>query len=341
MLNRPGSNPRRILFGALAVVFLGVLLAAATVRRPGNKTPNEQPAPAVYTISDNVDLVVLDVSVKDPRGGYVTGLQKSNFRVFEDGQPREISAFAAVDAPVTVGLVVDNSGSMRLKRPEVITAGLAFAKESNPKDEFFVVNFNNSVTRGLPPDLLFTDKLQTLRAALYYGTPVGQTALYDAVAYALKHLEYSHREKRTLIVVSDGGDNVSQIRFPDLQQMIEASRATIYTVGLFDPDANDLNPGVLRRMSALSGGEFFEPADLQEIVPVFNKIAKEIRNGYTLGYAPDETHDRKKLRTVKVIASEGDRNLHVRTRTKYLNIPLAQLVEQQTARNGGVDHNRQ
>jgi len=152
-----------------------------------------------------VDLVLLDVGVRNPHGGFVSGLKKSSFQVFEDGRPREITHFASVDEPVTVGLVVDNSGSMRNKRPEVITAGLAFAKSSNPLDEFFVVNFNDSVVRGLPPALAFTDNLQILRAGLYYGQPSGQTALYDAVAYSLRHLEFGHRDKRTLIVVSDGG----------------------------------------------------------------------------------------------------------------------------------------
>src|SRR5690348_9843721 len=105
----------------------------------------------VFKIEDNVDLVLLDVSVKDPRGEYVTDLNKSNFHIYEDGRQRNITQFDSIDTPVTIGLVVDNSASMRLKRSEVILAGLAFAKQSNPKDEFFVVNFNNSVVRGLPP----------------------------------------------------------------------------------------------------------------------------------------------------------------------------------------------
>ena len=143
-----------------------------------------------------------------------------------------ITEFSGADAPVSVGLVVDDSGSMRSKKAEVVVAGLAFAKESNPKDEFFVVNFNNYVVNGLGPHLPFTDNLQKLRAALYYGTPMGQTALYDAVAHALAHLERSHHEARTLIVVSDGGDNVSKTTLPEVLNLIQASRATVYTVGL-------------------------------------------------------------------------------------------------------------
>jgi VWFA-related protein len=279
-----------------------------------------------FTFSDNVDLVLLDVSVKKPGGGFVTGLQKSNFHVTEDGQPREISQFASVDTPVTVGLVVDNSGSMQFKRPEVVTAGLAFAKESNPQDEFFVVNFNNSVERGLPADVMFTDDLALLKRGLYYGRPMGQTALYDAVAYALAHLEYSRRDKRTLIVVSDGGDNVSKTTLPELMKLIEASRATIYAVGLYDPEDHELNPSVLKKMATVSGGEFFEPKTLDEIIPTFHKIAQDIRNCYTIGYIPDEVNDKRVVRNVKVTADRDGRRLIVHSRTVYMTTPLSELL---------------
>lgn len=270
-----------------------------------------------YTISDNVDLVLLDVSVKDPHGGFVTGLHKSNFRVLEDGHLREITHFASVDTPVTVGLVVDDSGSMRGKRPEVVMAGLAFAKSSNPQDEFFVINFNNSVVRGLPPQVAFTDDLQTLRAALYYGQPVGQTALYDAIAYGLRHLDLGHRDKRTLIVVSDGGDNASDLSLSELMHLVVASRATIYTVGLFDPVNRDLNPGVLRKLANVSGGEYFEPKALDQMIPTLEKISKDIRNRYTVGYTPDETNDRRMVRSIEVTAERQGRKLSVKTRTAY------------------------
>lgn len=303
-----------------SLVLLTFIACSAWAALAKPQTPDRN---KTYTISDNVDLVVLDVSVKDPRGGYVTGLKQDNFTIDEDGQRRKISQFASVDTPVTVGLVVDNSGSMETKRLQVILAGLAFAKESNRQDEFFVINFNNSVTRGLPTDTMFTDDLQVLRQALYFGQAKGQTALYDAIGYALNHLEYGHRDKRTLIVVSDGGDNASTISFPDLMKVIESSRATIYTVGLLDPQNHDLNPGVLRKMATVSGGEFFEPVESSDIVPVFDKISKDIRNRYTIGYVPDETHNRRIIRRVKVLANEKGRKLMVRTRRKYSIVPFS------------------
>jgi len=336
MSKRTGSVEYTLL-GTAAIFTVAALVMGAGGARRSSSTPNTRPprteasvsGSEVFTISENVNLVLLDVSVKRPRGGFVTGLNRANFQVYEDGRPRQITHFAKIDEPVTVGLVVDNSASMRFKRPEVVLAGLAFAKQSNPKDEFFVVNFNNAVLRGLPARTLFTDDLQALRSALYFGQPAGQTALYDAIGYSLKHLEYSHREKRTLIVVSDGGDNVSKTNFAGLMQLVEASRATIYTVGLYDPEDHDSSPGVLRKMASVTGGEFFEPAKLDDIVPVLAKISEDIRHSYTIGYVPDATNDTRFFRTVKVAAHENNKKLNVRTRTTYLITPFSELVAQQ------------
>jgi VWFA-related protein len=161
---------------------------------------------------------------------------------------------------------------------------------------------------------------------LYYGEAAGQTALYDAIAYALKHLEYAHREKRTLIVVSDGGDNASTTTFPELMKMIEACRATIYTVGLYEPGDRDANPNVMRKIAAVSGGEFFEPEKLDDVLPVFKKISQDIRNCYTIGYVPDETTDHRVVRNVKVLAREDNRRFVVHTRTTYVITPLSELL---------------
>jgi Ca-activated chloride channel homolog len=306
----------------------GLTLAATTTQseKPGDRS--------AYTISDNVNLVLLDVSVNDPRGGYVTGLTKDEFRVFEDGRQQKITEFGNIDTPVTVGLVVDNSGSMRLKRPHVVLAGLAFAKESNPRDEFFVVNFNDRVVRGLPERIAFTDDLRKLRAALYYGEPMGRTALYDAIAYALKHLELSRQDKRTLIVVSDGGDNVSRTSLFELMTFIEASRATIYTIGLYDSEDTDRNPNVLRKLARMSGGEFFEPSKLDDVLSIFQKISADIRNRYSIGYVPADIGTKRVVRSIRVTAvSDTHRKLIARTRTSYTVTPFSELMARQGSRN--------
>jgi VWFA-related protein len=330
---------KRFLLGTAAIVSLAFLPAIHVfAQAPHVDAKSEPQSEGTFTISDNVHLVLLDANVTDSKGGFVTGLSKRNFKVFEDGQPRDISQFDTMDTPVTIGLVVDNSGSMIAKRPEVVMAGLAFAKQSNPADEFFVVNFNNLVVRGLPKNVMFTDKLQELRAALYFGQPAGQTALYDAIAYSLKHLEYAHLQKRTLIVVSDGGDNVSRISFPDLMEMIEASRATIYTVGLYEEGDRDKNPAIMKKIAAVSGGEFFEPDKLEDVLPVFNKIAQDIRNSYTIGYIPDELNDHHVIRSVRIIAQHDNRHLTVHTRTKYAITSLSEMSARINLRHEEARH---
>lgn len=270
-----------------------------------------------FKISDNADYVLLDVSVRDTSGKFVSNLNKSNFQVLEDSHPREITYFSREDLPLAIGLVVDNSGSMASKRPRVVMAGLAFAKESNPRDEFFVVNFNDSVTRGLAPSVPFTDDLQLLRRALYLGEPRGRTALYDAIAYALRHLERSKLQRRTVIVVSDGKDNASKISFSALEKDLQASRATVFTIGLPNLETDDLNHRVLKKIAQMTGGHFFEPTEISEIVPVFQGISNDLRHRYSIEYAPDEMHNQRLVRGVKVLVRADGRKLHARTRTTY------------------------
>ena len=300
-----------------SVVFSGV----RSLARPGQEHP--------FTISSTVQRVVLDISVKNVAGGYVTGLNQNHFRVFENGRLQPILSFSSVDTPVTVGLIVDDSGSMRTKRPAVVTAGLAFAKESNAQDQFFVVNFNNHVAPGLPPGVAFSDNLQQLRSALYMGRPEGQTALYDAIIFGLKHMVKATNPKRTLIVVSDGGDNVSKASQSETLELMRALQTTVYTVGLFSQDDPDRNPGVLQKMSHVTGGEYFNPPLLSDVIPVFHKIAKDIRNRYTVVYAPDPKLDPVKYpqRSIKVTAAApGYKKLIVRTRSSYSFQPFSQML---------------
>ena len=148
------------------------------------------------------------------------------------------------------------------KRPELITAGLAFVGASNPQDQVFVVNFNDKVRSGLPTTTPFTDDVKLLRLALLENQPEGRTALYDAIAFALHHVDSGQRDKKALVVVSDGGDNCSTHSLTQLMRLVQESHTTIYTVGIFDADDADRNPQVLKRIASASGGECFLPADL-------------------------------------------------------------------------------
>jgi Ca-activated chloride channel family protein len=271
------------------------------------------------TISTDVELVMLDVSVKDAKGGYIAGLGEENFRVFEDNKYQPIKYFSHSDMPVTIGLVVDNSGSMRSKRPAVITAALALAEASNPGDEIFVVNFNDRVRPGLPSDVLFSDDIQTLRKALWLGDSVGRTKLYDAIDYSLQYLDKGHMDKKTLVLVSDGGDNASILSRNQIMRRVQESRATLYAIDIFDESNPDNNSDVLKKLALVSGGEYSELREIPDIVTVCKRIAKDIRNRYTIAYVPSHNGVPQSVHLVRVTASTPTREkLVVRTRTRYI-----------------------
>ncbi len=284
------------------------------------KNPLPPIDPRDIQLSTGVEIVLLDVSVKNPAGGFVSGLAKENFQVFDNNKPQKINSFEAGDIPVTLGLVIDASGSMRPKRSEVVTAALAFVQASNPKDELFTVNFNDRVYMGLPQGMDFTDDRQVLRNGLL-ATPVqGRTALNDALKIALEHLNKGRQQKKTLVLISDGGDNASQLTESETYKLAQASPATIYTVGLYDEFDKDKNPGFLRKLASVTGGEFYEPQKLDQLVDICVKIAKDIRNRYTIGYMPEQDHE-VPLHKIRAVASAPDKGkLLVRTRTQYLDI---------------------
>ena len=301
------------MWGVLCVVplfFSPVVLAQAT--------QDTTALPGEFKISTDVVMVLLDVSVKDARGGYVPRLSKDDFQVYENGALQKLTAFSSADMPVAVGLVMDESGSMRGRRAHAITAGVVFIGASNPQDQVFVVNFNDTVRSGLPVSIPFSGDLNVLHAALSRDKSEGRTALYDAIAFSLHHLESAQRDKKTLLVVSDGGDTCSRQTLPELMSVIQQSLATIYTIGIYDDDDRDRNPEVLKRIANTSGGECFLPRAVEEIAPICQQIAQDIRSRYTIGYAPDRTGQKGGIRKIRVAVSPpGHQKLIVRTRTSY------------------------
>jgi len=295
-----------------------LLIALPSIARPQKASPAEIPGADQYTIRENVDFVVLHPAVQDRRGSPISGLDKSNFQVYEDGVLQQIKYFSHEDIPVTVGLVVDNSGSMGRKRPEVIAAALAFARSSNPEDQMFVVSFNENVSFGLPDNTPFTDKADHLEIALSRIAADGMTALYDAVAAGLDHVKKGSWDKKVLIVVSDGGDNASKHKLAQIMTMAGQSEAIIYTVGVFDENDPDRNPGVLRQLARATGGEAFLPRLLQDVIPICQQIARDIRNQYTVAYAPTNRKQDGTYRVIQVkAAAPGHERMTVRARAGY------------------------
>jgi VWFA-related protein len=303
MLMAPGAG----LLAGLAGAKLSSVHAQAVQKKDADET---------FTLHSEVRLVLLDVSVKDRKGGSPTDLTKANFVVEENRKPQRITVFSHEDTPVTIGILVDESLSMTPKHADVLTAANVFIQECNRKDEIFVLHFNDFVKPGLPGNVPFSDNVRQLHDALMRERPAGKTALYDAVIAGLEHLEKGRRMRKALVLISDGGDTASHHVRREMIDMVERSAATIYTVGIFDEDDPDRTPGLLRQLAGVSGGLAFFPAGAQAIVPACRQIASEIRSTYTIGYVPDAENG--SLRHVRVrVAVPGRDGFVVRSRSSY------------------------
>jgi VWFA-related protein len=265
------------------------------------------------------ELVVLRVSVVD-RGGLVSGLPRESFVVQDEGRRQEIQFFENEDTPVTVGLVIDCSGSMQTRRDGVIAAGIAFAGSSHPEDELFTLNFNEAVWPGLPPDQPFTSDREELKRALDRSVTRGQTALFDAIAAGLRHLDRGSRTRRVLVIVSDGGDNASRTRFDEVLDAALRNDVVIYGIGIYDHNDPEAKPRVLRQLAEATGGEAFFPRPGETVTPVLERIARDIRSGYAVGYVPPAGDSAPRRHSVRVeVRAPDGRKLAVRARSSYIN----------------------
>ncbi|MCU1286739.1 MAG: von Willebrand factor, type [Acidobacteriales bacterium] len=302
----------RRLVALVCVLALAQLLNAQ--QTAGSSAPDSK-----YTINVSVREVVLHATVRNRKGTPVAGLAQENFQVFEDHVLQPIKHFSHEDIPVTVGLVIDNSGSMRAKRAEVIAAALAFASSSNPQDQMFLVNFNEHVRFGLPQDVAFTDQSDQLKAAMKTVIADGKTALYDAVAVALEHLKKGNRDKKVLIVVSDGADNASARTKQKMLELANKSDAIIYAIGIYEPEDPDKDPKVLKELAKAAGGESYFPEELKDVLPICERIAHEIRNQYTISYTPTNQQADGTYRSLQVrAATPKGGGYFVTTRIGYL-----------------------
>jgi Ca-activated chloride channel family protein len=246
-----------------------------------------------FRLVSEVRLVVLDVGVRDRQGRPVTGLPREAFRVFDSGRERPIAVFAREDSPVTIGLVVDASGSMRHKRSDAESAAGAFLDESNAADEVFVVLFNDVVVAGSP------DSPAVLRLVIANAVMEGRTALFDALGAALDQLDRGSRERKALIVISDGGDNASLLRRSAILARVRNAHATIYSVGISDPSRSDGDRGFLREIAQETGGSAHIDVPAPELAGVCRQIAREIRSRYTVAFHAHEAA-RTEKRPVRV-----------------------------------------
>ena len=271
-----------------------------------------------FTLSVDVEFVVFNVTALEG-GKPVGGLAEKDFHVYEDGREQQIRVFHSENSPSTVGLVIDNSASMTNKRREVVAAANAFIEASHPQDEMFIVNFNRRAWLGLPASRAFTNDRSELRATLTETRAEGTTALYDALKLALNHLKEGSRQRKAIVLLSDGGDNASLTKMDDVVLLAQQSSATVYCIGIYDPFQKERNPDVLKKIAKVTGGEAFFPDSPAALQSVWPRIASAIQAQYTIGYVSSNPVHDGGYRKVKITAARRGKLLDVRARPGYIS----------------------
>jgi Ca-activated chloride channel family protein len=270
-------------------------------------------------IRKNVDLVLVNVTVTDDWNRIVTGLEKDNFALVEGNQIQEVKHFSSEDAPISLGVIFDMSGSMAEKIAKAKEAAIEFFKTANPQDEFFMVTFNDR------PELTadFTSSVEDVQGKLIYTIPRGRTALLDAIYMGLNKMKDAHNAKKALLIISDGGDNHSRYTENEIKSTVKEADVQIYAIGIFTQNATqpeEINgPTMLNDITEVTGGRMFTISNPNELADVATKIGIELRNQYVLGYRPTNmTRDgRWRKIKVKLIPPKGLPHLNVFAKTGY------------------------
>jgi Ca-activated chloride channel homolog len=249
-----------------------------------------------FKLNVNVDLTELHVSVTDEKDHPIGNLQKENFRVFEDQKEQSVSVFKHEDIPVSLGLVIDNSRSMEPRKQRLDAATLAFVRKSNPEDETFIVHFDD--TARLDRD--FTNSIPLLEETLAGVKPYGQTAIYDAVILALKHMEQAKEMKKAILLLTDGVDNSSKHTLEEAIDSARRSQVAVYTVGLLSESGGQKAEDSLVRIAEATGGRAFFPLTVDEARADMQRVARDLREQYTVGYIPSNPSRSGEWRSVRV-----------------------------------------
>jgi Ca-activated chloride channel family protein len=269
---------------------------------PGQQTPQSQ-EPGGFVFHADVQEVLLHATVIDDKQRMISNLDKNAFSVFEDGKPQVIKSFRYEDVPISLGIVIDNSGSMREKRAKVNKAALNLVRASNPQDEVFVVNFSDEFFLDQP----FTSKINLLQNALEKYETRGGTALYDAVVASADELKrHGKLQKKILFVVTDGEDDASRESLEQaVRQLQEENGPTVYAIGLLGDERARRAKRALQTISERTGGIAFFPRTLDEVDQISSAVARDIRNQYTIGYKPTTPKSAGGYRTIRVLCRPG------------------------------------
>lgn len=319
-----------MLVGFCSLVLL-CLLAPLPALADDPPRSNDQAIPATLpertssrsdrTIRVDVDLVLVSVTVTDPYNRLVTGLEKENFKIFENQAEQDILHFSSEDVPISLGVIFDISGSMSNKLDKSRMAALQFLKTANPADEFFLVTFSDRAAEQTG----FTSSIEEVQSKLMFTRAHGRTALFDGIYLGLNEMRSSHNARRALLIISDGGDNHSRYTENDIKRFVRESDVQLYSIGIFNPIGSRptpeevAGPMLLGNLTEMTGGRSFTIQNIDDLPDVATKISIELRNQYVIGYRP---HNRardgrwRKIR-VKLAAPPGLPPLNVYAKTGY------------------------
>jgi VWFA-related protein len=303
------SYPKLLSFSTIWVCLAPVLWAQVAIQPRARPSIRAEAVPKSNIRVDST-LVLIPVTVTDPMNRFVTGLEKENFKIFEAGKEQDLSQFSSEDAPLSVGVVFDCSGSMGHKLDKSRQAVAQFFKTANPEDEFFLVQFHDSADLIQP----FTTSLEEIQNRLTFTTSKGRTALLDAIYLALHEMKKAKNPRKALLVISDGGDNNSRYTEGEIKNLVKEADTQIYAIGIYESvttrgrTAEELaGPGLLTDIAEQTGGRQYAVENLNELPDIASKIGVELRNQYILGYAPqNREHDGKYRRVqVKLVQPRG------------------------------------
>jgi Ca-activated chloride channel family protein len=297
-----------VLFGASLLVCAALLFGFASIASSQEDPPSSPKASSPeksrgdHALKVDVPMVLVNATVTDPYGRLVTGLEQSNFRAFEDGVEQEIVHFASEDVPISVGVIFDMSGSMGNKIDKSRLAAVQFCKTANPKDEFFLVNFNDRAQLVSP----FTASVEELQNRLMYTGARGRTAMLDGIYLGLSQMKGARNTKRALLIISDGGDNHSRYSERDIRNYVKETDVQLYAMGLYEAKGErptpeeEQGPALLNELTDMTGGRTFAVLDLGDLPDIAAKISMELRNQYVLGYKPSNRTRDGRWRKVKL-----------------------------------------
>ena len=315
----------RVVAVVLSALCFFVLASARAQQQQGPEKPpphkSETPKGNAPQIRMDVNIVLVNVTVTDPYNRLVTGLEKDNFRVYEDGNEQEVAYFSSEDVPTSIGVIFDMSGSMSDKASKSREAAVEFFKTANPQDEFSLITFNDRAELTSR----FTSSVEDLQTRMMYTAAHGRTALLDGIYLGLTQMKSAHNAKRALLIISDGGDNHSRYSETDIRNFVKESDVQLYAMGIFDPAGyrrtteEVQGPTLLSELCDMTGGRVFPVDSLDALPDIATKIGMELRNQYVLGYRPsDQTKDgRWRKIKVKMRPPRGLPPLNVYSRTGY------------------------